>query len=478
MADTVAKQFNPPDSLGPNPFPVDDDRHVQWETFSSDAIGGLSRLISSLRELSEVTDAESYEDWRRRYIELSPPADYESAWVAHMVDSDQARWIIGRFTRLVDKAFEVFIHGPGDLVHGKQIVQCFADAMLATMGTAVSDEVFARVVRWREWWRPTRAKLRLYHTNLRQAGRNRAIAESAASSDPAAEEADWIRIQRADWRDDADYSLRPPPILLLVKSARLDAIMTLRREAADSVLRTLPQTAQDLELCLWPAFSTYAEFVFDKTAEAKLSAGGRGCRSTPYVRWLRSKCLPAVVEDICRPIIGQFPITLHHAVEIIGDGQSRELDSTRQAIWGMLTEVIGGPFTENLKKRLTVLLIGRSLRWEARVVAQAAPAATVRESKRKSVAGAQNVSPPQEDSAVNARSPKRGAPEKPQTAMIFRAWVGMAKPRLTSSVKDKIAKKIFPQEFQKAQSNQSDRKKLRDRIQSAIRRHSAREPAT
>jgi hypothetical protein len=80
----------------------------------------------------------------------------------------------------------------------------------------------------------------------------------------------WAQVRRADWREDAALALECPAFLQPVKAARLEAIGTLRNEAASSVQRSLPQTKQALELCLWSAFSQYAETVFDKIAEVRL----------------------------------------------------------------------------------------------------------------------------------------------------------------------------------------------------------------
>jgi hypothetical protein len=157
-----------------------------------------------------------------------------------------------------------------------------------------------------------------------------------------------------------------------VKTARLEAIAALRKEAAAIVQSAMPQTKQQLELCLWPALSKYTEELFDKMAEAKLNLG-RNRRPKAYGRWLSSKCVPTVIDDVCTPIFGQFPITVRHVVEIIGENQSPEIESTRRALWGMLTEVMGGPFTENLKKRLNAHLEGRIPHWEGKAAVRRSP---------------------------------------------------------------------------------------------------------
>jgi hypothetical protein len=205
----------------------------------------------------------------------------------------------------------------------------------------------------------------------------------------------WLRVPHADWHKDSAYSMKPPPLLRPVKAARLDAIAVLRKQAAAAVQGALPQTKQQAELSLWPVFSKYAEEVFDKMAEAKLGAAGPGSRPKVYGRWLRSKCLPGVVDDICGPIYGQFPITIRNVVEIIGERESPQIDITRRVLWGILTEVIDGPFTQNLKNCLSAHLEGPVAHWEARVVEQ-------------QVSGTANGTKPRHSrDAVDSRPPRR-----------------------------------------------------------------------
>jgi hypothetical protein len=185
--------------------------------------------------------------------------------------------------------------------------------------------------------------------------------------------AGWVPAHRADWREDAASALECPPLLQPVKAARLDAITTLPKEAVSDVQSSLPQTKQALELCLWPAFSQYAETVFDKMAELRLEHRTPRWRPRTYQRWLRSKCLPAVIDDVCLPIAGQYPTTIRLVVETIGERRSPALDVTKRVLWEMVALAIGGPFTENLRKCLVAHLEGRSPHWEA-VVAQPHPA--------------------------------------------------------------------------------------------------------
>ena len=183
-----------------------------------------------------------------------------------------------------------------------------------------------------------------------------------------------VPIRRDDWRDDAAFARENPGFLRPVKAARLDAISTLQKDAAAAVQSTLPPTKEQLEICLWPAFSKYAEEVFDRLAAAELIAAGPGHQAA-YSIWLRKKCLPAVIGDVCDGIFVQFPITLRYVIETLGQRQSPEIDATRRALWGI--GILGSPFTESLRNSLNAHLEGRSTHWEAMAVSRKpAPTAT------------------------------------------------------------------------------------------------------
>ena len=120
-------------------------------------------------------------------------------------------------------------------------------------------------------------------------------------------------------------------------------------------------------MCLRPLFSAYAESVLDGMAETKL--GAPNVRSKAYVRWLRTQCLPAVVDDICGPIFGQFPITVRYVAEIIGDvSWPEDRVRARQALWGTIAdEVIPGARTRSLVNYLSATLLEERIpHWEAR----------------------------------------------------------------------------------------------------------------
>jgi hypothetical protein len=190
---------------------------------------------------------------------------------------------------------------------------------------------------------------------------------SVADSRSLADEG-WTRIRHADWREDAAYARKCPPSLRPAKAARLDAMAILRREAAEAVQRAKPQTAEGLEQCLRPLFLKYAQNVFDCMAEAKLTRV-HGRRPRGYTQWLRSKCLPAVMDDVCRPIFGQFPITVRYIAEIIGDVHwPEEAIRTRQVLWRTIAdEVIPGSRTQSLENHLSITLSEERIpHWEAR----------------------------------------------------------------------------------------------------------------
>jgi hypothetical protein len=166
---------------------------------------------------------------------------------------------------------------------------------------------------------------------------------------------------------DAAYGRdHPHPLLRCVKAARLFAMETLSEEAKGAIERAAPKTPDEAAKLLRPAISKYAKEVFDKRAGAKLREVVPLARSGTYGRWLRSKCLSAVVEDVCRPLCGQFQITVRHIADFIGDRRPTE---TFHALWRILArEWESGSFSDDLRTRLSKELEGRSLYWEAQSV--------------------------------------------------------------------------------------------------------------
>jgi len=202
----------------------------------------------------------------------------------------------------------------------------------------------------------------------RAAGRQQLGIEVAPTSPTDNEDtlqSEWVRIPPPNWQEDAAFANKAPPFLRSIASHRLDAIAALRKEAGHLVEAALPPTAEEVERCLRPAFSKYAEIIFDKRAEFQL--GHRPPRHlSRYSSWLRSKCIPAVVDDIAKPIFGQLAITVRYVAMIIGEGPPQAADLTFRALHRILTEVLGGPVRHRMVNTLTAHLEGRIPYWEAR----------------------------------------------------------------------------------------------------------------
>jgi hypothetical protein len=189
----------------------------------------------------------------------------------------------------------------------------------------------------------------------------------------------WVPVVRADWREDAEFAKECPEVLQPARAMRLAAIGTLKQGAAEVLQRTRPQQQEDVERCLWPVFSEYAERVFDGIAEVELGSPSFG-DPRRYKKLLKSKYVPAVVGDVCAPIFGQFPITLRYVVEQIGEVyRPDDLVKTRQVLWHMIGEAVWparGSSLSRVETRLTnALLEERVPHWEA--MAEAKPLATL-----------------------------------------------------------------------------------------------------
>jgi len=194
--------------------------------------------------------------------------------------------------------------------------------------------------------------------------------------------------RQAEWRDDAAFALECPDFLRPAKAVRLTAIARLRRDAAEAFRRIKPQTREDLEQCMWQVFLEYAGLVFDRAAEVELGASGPSVRPEEYGIWVRSKCLAAVIDDVCQPIYGQFPITVRYLAETVREAtRPEELVRMRQVVWMMYAdEVIPNASTERLRNYLmNTLLEERAPLWDAKAAqmrehAEPAPAETTQSS--------------------------------------------------------------------------------------------------
>jgi hypothetical protein len=210
-------------------------------------------------------------------------------------------------------------------------------------------------------------------TTSTQGGSDGAPASDAsAGSDPSGDIADaaWVPVPRADWREDATFAKECPEILQPAKSVRLAAIGKLRKDAAEVLQRIKPQQEHEVEHCLWPLFSEYAECVLDKMAEAELGSMSSAA-ADDYGAWLKSACLPAIIRDVCGPIFGQFPITLRYVVEQIGEVyRPDDLVKMRQVLWHMISDAVlpaQGSALFRLETRLTNALMEETVpQWEAK----------------------------------------------------------------------------------------------------------------
>lgn len=187
-------------------------------------------------------------------------------------------------------------------------------------------------------------------------------ARTGASSEGSASYQEWLTKVRREAR------IRTAT-LKLAEAARLGAGAALREEAAQAVHQVWPRTRDHLEQVLWPLLSQYAKRVFDKVAEARLAKLSGAISVPKYARWLRLPAIPAIVDDICTPIYGQFHVAVQHVIDTIGEARwPEQIEETKRASWGMLTETISGPHTENLKQRLQAYLEGRIAYWEGKAV--------------------------------------------------------------------------------------------------------------
>jgi hypothetical protein len=194
---------------------------------------------------------------------------------------------------------------------------------------------------------------------VRAGSRSEMLHQSGPSSEGPVSYQEWLRKVRRETR------IRIAT-LKLAEAARLGAGAALREEAAHAVHQVWPRTRDHLEQVLWPLLSQYAKSVFDKVAEARLAKTGGAISVPKYARWLRSTAIPAVVDDVSAPIYGQFHVAVQHVIDTIGEARwPEQVEETKRASWGMLTETISGPHTENLKQRLQAYLEGRIARWEA-----------------------------------------------------------------------------------------------------------------
>ena len=344
MGDIPEAHFSVPHSLGQNPFLESDARHSDWQQFESDTLKGLVRFITKLNDLSNVTDAASYSAWRSKYLEWKLPENYDQQTAAWM-NQDQAHWIIRYFTEAADRAVRIFVNDSGDI---DQIIERLAASLRATIGTRVDDAIMpSRITHWREWWLE-RARLEVAR-------------QSVEEFVPLSPRDKWFL-------PDADFASHNSAFFEPVKSHRLNAIATLRREMEDIVEKTRPRTTDDLYRVLLPAVVSYAEDLFDASADAKLQSSGK---PRSYEKWL-DRCEKAVISDCCEGMGSQFPAAVGLLAEFINERQTPETFRAAIGLWGAWNPFSSDPFSEQLKNYLCVHLATQTrLRWRAKAHAGA-----------------------------------------------------------------------------------------------------------
>jgi hypothetical protein len=257
----------------------------------------------------------------------------------------------------------------------------------------------------------------------RDTTRQEHVTEFEVASADSLTEPGWVHRKRPDWREDTAYARDNPPALLRsVKAPRLLAMGALRKQAKIAIQSDEPKTPDEAARCLRPAICGYAEEIFDKLAEAKLAGYRSGVRTRTYGQWLRSKCQSVVIEDVCRPIFGQFQTTVQQIAESIPDSGG-ERGAARRALWGILAkEWDPHSFSRGLEDHLRNDLDDRSLYWEAqsvsrRGVALAAEGPTTAAIRKKPRGRPQTI--PDELKAKAAELKKSGGTNRQAAAKIY-----------------------------------------------------------
>jgi hypothetical protein len=181
------------------------------------------------------------------------------------------------------------------------------------------------------------------------------------------EEVKFPKEQLFAWKRDGRRARARHDALELVTTARLKAEAKLLLDAANAVQQQWPRDCHHLEQVLWPHLQEYALTVFDDIARARLRQSAPSFSVRPYLHWLHCTCVTAVVEDVCRG--GQLYRTAVHTFNVIGEIQwPPHAPETRRALAGIMTELLGGPHTNSIEKRLKTVLEARITQWEATAV--------------------------------------------------------------------------------------------------------------
>jgi hypothetical protein len=320
-------QFAVPHSLGENPFPEADKRYAEWEEFSAVSLQRVARVVQGLQELSAVIDAASYAEWRTQYADA--PEAYDLDRVTSWLNTGSL--IFRRFDRVAGEAFKKFVHGPEDLKYAERIIERLAGSLQAAIGAPADNSAMSdRVTRWREWW------LELAQLEVSP--------KSAEQFVPAAPRDKWFL-------PDANFASHTPTFFKSVKSRRLRAIATLRRDMADIVEKSRPKTTDELYRALLPAIVSYAEDLFDASADTKLQNGN----PRSYENWLDG-CEKAVISDCCEGMQSQFPAAVGLLTESNNERRMPETFRAAIALWGAWNPFSSSTLRDELKNDLNVRL--------------------------------------------------------------------------------------------------------------------------
>ena len=360
MADPPqAPTFTIPDSLGDNPFPRGDSRRAEWETWSIDVLASLSLLCDSLQELKAVGDAQAYHPWRMRHIELAPPEEYDPLWVDRMVLGDQTRWIVQRVYGMFAVAFEKFVREPEDLEFANSIVTRLADLLSGVLRTFPGSRGFG--VRFRKAWTFSKPRLKRFLK-----ARTTVARESVGNDEPDENTIERSGLGRYEqmFLNDANFAKDPPRFFRPIEAKRLLALAALRQEAETIIKRELPKTKDGVISCLHPAVGIYAVALFDAMAESELGRLGPQAKVRAFARWLESKCLPAVVEDVSGHLFSQFPVTIGHLTGHFGERHSPETWRALLGAWVEWNPFSEGSVRRQVTKSITTSLDARRAHWE------------------------------------------------------------------------------------------------------------------
>jgi hypothetical protein len=150
-------------------------------------------------------------------------------------------------------------------------------------------------------------------------------------------------------------------------TTRLQGQSLIRKELAKAVQKTCPPDTQQLEEIFWPFFAKYCDDVFAAIAERRLLVLGPTFRVSHYLHWLYCTCIPAIVEEVCN---GAYISDIaKHLIEVIGDPRwPAPGEQTRRALARLMVEILGGPHSESLERRLKACLEGQVAAWEAKAI--------------------------------------------------------------------------------------------------------------